>query len=1684
MMRGRTQPNRLVYLAMAALLIAPFAQVQAAVGDTDLDPPNLFAPETPSDPSPAHGAVHVVPPVILSWETSDLDGDTLRSTVYLERDDGSPDDVVCNRTTATTCDPGTLDTNARYFWRVKVEDGKHTVWGPTWRFETVNLPPSVPSNPIPAHQEGNVWRHTHLAWTGGDPDSTGVHYTVTLAAGDVGPFQLVCSGTAPNCDPGTLEPETTYRWRVDARDEDSVVVGPEWTFTTDENHWPSPASGPSPSNGSQGHASSESLAWQGGDPDGDPVTYTVFLDPVGTAAELVVCTTTSLACAVDALASGTTYSWRVDTDDGLVTTRGPVWVFDTRANEAPVITPLDVVPGQDALAWTAADADGDPLTYRVDFARGDDALAPLCDGITVPSCTLPALTDGTKYRWRVTATDAYGPHEGTVEGFKTPENPIPDTPTGPTPEHRARGVPRAATVTWTAADPAGEPLRHTVLAGQGDHVDLQPVTGCIGLTTTQCTMNDLAYGTNVYWRVMVDDGTHTVTGPTWTFKTLHNSAPGAPSGAVPGNEALNVPVSQHLAWTGGDANGDPVTYTVHLDAWDATPETTVPGCVGITLTTCDPGTLASGTRYHWRVDADDGFETTRGPTWTFTTPWDGIGSSMAWGFDADDGFEKVNDQQFSEILRNPLTANVLMRSDGRDAGNEEYRRELPTALGRDRSFRADVDIVWNDAGENQPANLLVLSAPGDLDTDANPFAFQWAHASTPGGSETELTTPTPGKGEMKGGTPGMGKAMPAFGTTFVPEPGDAYRFTLEYAAETRVLTKRLVHVATGVEQASSTGVVEPPAEPMTLIGFASEGRSLPPTAIGGAQEVVLDNARIRWSAPAASFLPAGTVPADGASGVPAASAVLRWDDGSGVLAHRVLMDTANPPTATACATAIASCDPGILLEGTTYHWRVEAADGSGSPGPVWTFTTARTNQPPTVPGDLFPAAGATDIGIGTVLSWSGGDGDGDAVMHDVFVDTVNPPRILECRTVTTTCDPGLLAFGTTYYWQVVTTDVHGGVTPGPVIPMASVGLPGITYYHDCGSATALGGAPHSSCGWDFSTNLNLVSLIGDELRFTVDIDSNAYRSGERRIGVGYNGNNVGIVARQYSSDSYRFDVAIKGIDFLSGESSGCRTTITFTPRVVSGRAYDIRYSNGGGFDSWDPIYVEADLASPLTSGYSKTIKATWSLCADGEQRATYRVIVEQLSGFSRIPLIRVDDTKVKDITGIPSTIDVEWTTPAAGTEGILDIDLSSAGADGSIVLDGGSIAVIDLFRYTTLRYTVNAAGTIDTMNLVGSTSTSRGTDVRYVAAGSGSDLTIVDVDRLSYVDIDVNLLTEVFDAYGTFRSSGRLGAYASFGRATGGSTVITGTYGETLATNLKDVDLVVNTATGDIDLTANFHSWNGGLSLEIQSKKNANDVDWRITAVASSLDTLQVDLKSAEDIEINKVYYRSGNPGATVVTFIQEGTGTLTVNGIPAGYSITGKIDRDSFGTMQSVEANAPVGVGEVKWLGTRGGTGSELKEVRLTNGKYVKTRFVGTDLYVDDVKFLTEQGTVYVENYGVGGVVSGGRETYTDTISGSKLTRAQFWNRVADPQIRMAATMKSGYKLSLTHKELTPGNGVQEFGIARYCNEPWPDTGTYMAIFESWDDDCIGSSACSTVHYSTYGWGSANVKLCSGKWE
>ena len=193
------------------------------------------------------------------------------------------------------------------------------------------------------------------------------------------------------------------------------------------------------------------------------------------------------------------------------------------------------------------------------------------------------------------------------------KNQAPNAPSNPTPSNGATNVLINQDLSWTCSDPDGDPLLYDVYFGTAG----SPPIVSHNQTGTTYDTGVMNYGITYYWKIVAWDnhGAKTV-GPIWSFTTKVNNPPNIPSNPSPANGATNIGINVDLSWTGGDPDGDPVTYDVYFGTSASPPKLSS----NQTGTTFDPGIMNYNTKYYWRIVAwDDKGASASGPIWSFTT---------------------------------------------------------------------------------------------------------------------------------------------------------------------------------------------------------------------------------------------------------------------------------------------------------------------------------------------------------------------------------------------------------------------------------------------------------------------------------------------------------------------------------------------------------------------------------------------------------------------------------------------------------------------------------------------------------------------------------------------------------------------------------------------------------------------------------------------------------------------------------------------------------------------------------------------------------------------------------------------------------------------------------------------------------------------------------------------------------
>ena len=192
-------------------------------------------PKTAYFPDPADGAESVSLDVELSW--TEGYGGKLRTVYFGDSFEGVSNATGGSAQGTTTYTPGTLTMSKTYYWRIDEFDGFDTYKGNVWSFITEG----AVGSPGPAKGAVDVTQTPVLTWSPGVFADTHQVYFGTDADvvknADTSSPEYKGSGNlgSENYEPGQLEWNTTYYWRIDEANNansNSPWTGPLWSFTT------------------------------------------------------------------------------------------------------------------------------------------------------------------------------------------------------------------------------------------------------------------------------------------------------------------------------------------------------------------------------------------------------------------------------------------------------------------------------------------------------------------------------------------------------------------------------------------------------------------------------------------------------------------------------------------------------------------------------------------------------------------------------------------------------------------------------------------------------------------------------------------------------------------------------------------------------------------------------------------------------------------------------------------------------------------------------------------------------------------------------------------------------------------------------------------------------------------------------------------------------------------------------------------------------------------------------------------------------------------------------------------------------------------------------------------------------------------------------------------------------------
>jgi hypothetical protein len=438
--------------------------------------------------------------------------------------------------------------------------------------------------------------------------------------------QVVSGGQGIQVDvpKGRLKPNTTYRWYVRLKGNDSVA-SEYWNFRTKENSVPIVLN-LKPDKTSGHPFGALALTWSASDPDNDDLKFYVKVYEAGKdkpVFETIVATNSAVVKDLKQLAS---YEWSVQAEDPWgAKSELIVATFTTKQNEAPdrieLLNPRDgerdVKFNNLTLRWQGYDRDYEDLKYSVSINDSQNLLS----NSTLTEFTVTGLKPSTTYKLTITAIDKYSETKTQSFYFTTKANTPPDKPTLIAPENGAKlNFAKISSVNFqwsSASDPDEDEVSYEFVVVSENKVVLRK-SPVLGNSISLNVSGVFEIGKTYTWYVLAKDphGGSTKSDE-FTFTTYRNNPPTVPTSPYPADKADNLPNRiPRFSWVSEDPDGDQLRYDIYLGE---NPDNLQLLASGLTTSVFEtPRLFEFGKTYYWKVVVSDGYNPpVEGPIWSF-----------------------------------------------------------------------------------------------------------------------------------------------------------------------------------------------------------------------------------------------------------------------------------------------------------------------------------------------------------------------------------------------------------------------------------------------------------------------------------------------------------------------------------------------------------------------------------------------------------------------------------------------------------------------------------------------------------------------------------------------------------------------------------------------------------------------------------------------------------------------------------------------------------------------------------------------------------------------------------------------------------------------------------------------------------------------------------------------------------
>ena len=452
------------------------------------------------------------------------------------------------------------------------------------------------------------------------------------------------------------------------------------------------------------------------------------------------------------------------------------------------------------------------------------------------------------------------------------------------------------------------------------------------------------------------------------FETGGSSPPGAASNPTPTNGATGVSITQDLGWTAGSGA---TSHDVYFG-------TSSPGTLrgNQTATTFDTGTMSNNTTYYWRIDEKNAGGTTTGIVWSFTTivapPGQasspspstgatGVSITQDLGWTAGSGATS-HDVYFGTSSPGTLRGNQTATTF--DTGTMSNNTTYYWRIDEKNAGGTTTGIVWSFTTIVAPPGQASSPSPSTGATGVSITQdLGWTAGS--GATSHDVYFGTSSPGTLRGNQTA---------TTF--DTGTMSNNTTYYW---RIDEKNAGGTTTGIVW-SFTTIVAPP------------GQATSPS------------------------------PSTGATGV-SITQDLGWTAGSGATSRDVYFGTAASPPQVSTSQTATTFDTGTMASLTTYYWRIDEKNASGTTtGTVWNFTTSDTTPPEAPTGLTVILPGEANV----PLDWND-NSEGDLAGYNVYRSETSGSGYSKLNSSLLTSSDytdNITTHDTTYYYVVTAVDTN------------------------------------------------------------------------------------------------------------------------------------------------------------------------------------------------------------------------------------------------------------------------------------------------------------------------------------------------------------------------------------------------------------------------------------------------------------------------------------------------------------------------------------------------------------------------------------------------------------------------------------------------------------------------------------